>query len=89
MTVADDDLVPDNESRAVAFRSAVAVIANSVGDLGKLVRLLERAGGHARLVAALRVRVPPALRVVGAARADPDVGVWAEAAERMIGGGGR
>jgi hypothetical protein len=55
--------------------AAVGVIAHSVSDLPALVDLLEIAGGHARLAAALRKVVSSRLKPIGGVPR-PDPSLW-------------
>jgi hypothetical protein len=71
--------------RGKALEAAVEQLLAGIADLTGLCERLEAAGGNGRLITAIRARLTATPPVAG----KPEVGVWAEAAERMIAGGRR
>jgi hypothetical protein len=65
-------------ARRAALDAAAAAIVRSVPDLHNLVTDLEQAGGSARLVAALRERLPARLNN-GGIRGQPSPAIWSAA----------
>jgi hypothetical protein len=62
-------------TRAGALSALAAYLARSVPDIGIVLDLLEAAGGHARLVAAIRAHLGPRPAAVKG-RPKPPLDLW-------------